>query len=85
MLLGDIYLSAEPIRVIQQNLFLYSGLDFCFAAAILQARKSLKLLNYKINKINFLFGFILNILCNDKLPVNDNYSNILILNSQEKH
>lgn len=84
MVLGDMYLSAEPIRAIQQNLFLYSGLDFSFAAAILQARKSLKLLNYKINKINFSFGFILNI-WSDKLPVNDNCSNILILNSQEKH
>ena len=40
---------AEPIRVINQNLFFYSGLNFFFAAAILFARKSLQFLNYKIN------------------------------------
>ena len=76
-------LPAEPIRVIRQILFLYSGLNSSFAGAILVARKCLQLLNCTISKINFVFGFFLNI-CNKKSQMNEIYYQIWFLHISRK-
>lgn len=72
-------LPAKPVTLFRQNLFLYSGLDFSFAQAILYPRKSVQLLIHKINKINIMFSFFLNLLCNDKSPLNSVCSKIWLL------
>ena len=50
-------LQGEPIRSIEQRIVLYSRVPFLFRGAIVLARGSLYLLNYKITRETLSFPY----------------------------
>ena len=65
-----VYQQNQSITLVRQSLFLDCGLDFWFAEVILYTAKSPDLLNHKINNINTMLLFFLNILCDEKALLN---------------